>query len=214
MAWSGHSVMADGAAGQDNLAATITQIYRAEAISVAEKRRLAGKLNALHAKLCANNIREDAGSTHWGANGRDIDAVEELRVQAGRALGKKKVQISQLKAALRAHGPEGVELASQVSKLSSLRNGAAHPDVSLLSDALDLLGKGGSTSCGSSGTKTEVFSLVDPDESTADPAVGEAIAVLAERAADLEAHGRLYEIIGDLKSRASSLEYGGCSRES
>ena len=72
-----------------------------------------------------------AGPVNADANSADgtVDRLEEalVAVGAGRSLGAAKRALAQ-------HGDAGHECARRLGKLSRLRNGAAHPDVGLVTD--------------------------------------------------------------------------------
>ena len=68
-----------------------------------------------------------------------FEQYESALVAVGRLAGlRAKPSITVAKEALRRHGSHGAKLASRLSKLSKVRNGLGHPDVTLLPDILGL----------------------------------------------------------------------------
>ena len=120
-----------GGAGGLGLAASISEVYRAD-ISLAEKRRLAGRLAEAAMRgcqprpcVCDGAVAAERPDDHTGLLEETLTSVA---IGTG-CLGR--VSISQAKAALRARGEPGRLLASRLGRLSKARNGVAHRDAGL-----------------------------------------------------------------------------------
>ena len=113
------------------LAATLDGIW-ASALPVGEKRRLGARAAAagLFGPTPASDEGEEANPLLY--------TYEELLSAVGTLAGVDKPGISQAKHILRQHGDHGHRLASRLGRVSKLRNGKAHPDVSLLREVAAL----------------------------------------------------------------------------
>ena len=73
------------------------------------------------------------GIQHQGGGGGDyvLDRLEECLTAAGEGT---KINISMAKKVLKEKGAAGHAIAARLGRLSKVRNGRAHPDVSLAAD--------------------------------------------------------------------------------
>jgi hypothetical protein len=114
-----------GRRAEVDLTAAVEAVYRT-CLSLAEKRRLATRLLAGGGR---RDTSPEGNVVHPVVSGFDSVHTLQLVLRAAGCSG-----VSEAKQALRARGSDGNRLASRISKLSSLRNAAAHADVSLADD--------------------------------------------------------------------------------
>jgi hypothetical protein len=108
----------------DRLSSALTGIFAAE-IPSQEKQRLSTL--AVH-RFMSNDADEQASTKQVAS----MQLLERALVEVAKLAGVDRCNISQAKSFLRDHG--AAHVASRLSRLSKVRNGNAHPDVSLLSD--------------------------------------------------------------------------------
>ena len=107
---------------QLELSSILDGIY-GSGLAVAEKRRIASRVSATHAKLC--EATPASGSSGW----RTLEDCElALDAEGRRGPFSSKPTITDAKRWLRSQGPVGVSLATRLGKLSKCRNMLAHPD--------------------------------------------------------------------------------------
>ena len=112
-------------------------------IPLGEKRRLAGRASVALLVGQPDHTKEEMAAD---ASCTTFERFEEVLVAVGELEGTPKPSVSQAKAALRGYGVQGRQMASRLGRFSKLRNGRAHPDVSLASDIGSLRSE---FSCGS-----------------------------------------------------------------
>ena len=205
--------MAGGGEGQ--LTAVLEEVW-ATSLPLAERRRLMARATA--APLL-QPVRPDGEG--MGGGGGTVVLLEEVLSEAAAAAGRDRVNVAQAKAMLRARGAPGRRLASRLGKLTTGRNVAAHPDVSLPGLVAGMLGGSGSSSSSNSSCSTGAAD--EGDVGAADAAagpvcffVGEAMRDVGVQAAEGEGsellHGRLAELaagIAALHARVAVLEAQG-----
>ena len=100
-----------------------------------EKKRLLTRIAMAAAFHCAPGYADPDNSEN---NNElfEVDFLAEILVTFG-----KKTTITEAKQQLRQQGQEGYRLASRLSKLNKLRNGRCHPDIGLLGDIQELIGR-------------------------------------------------------------------------